>query len=57
MFTFIVLLFASLLAVTLVATGVLTIGLPLLLLFGDALVFGWIVCLTVKSTGKKKRKS
>ena len=57
MFTFIVLLFATLLAVVLVATGVLTIGLPLLLLFGDALVFGLIVYLIVKSTGKKKRKS
>lgn len=60
MFTFIVLLFAALLAVALVAIVVLMIGLPflsLLLLFGDIVIFGWIAYLIVKSTGKKKRKS
>lgn len=60
MFTFIVLLFAALLAVALVAIVVLMIGLPLLsllLLFGDIVIFGWIVYLIVKSTGNKKRKS
>ena len=55
MITSLIFLFIALTLAILIAAGIITVGVPVLLVFGDAIVFGAIVVGIVRRTGKKKK--
>ena len=55
MITSLIFLFIALTLAILIAAGIITVGVPVLLVFGDAIVFGAIVVGIARRTGKKKK--
>ena len=55
MITSLIFLFIALALTILIAAGIITVGVPVLLVFGDAIAFGAIVVGIARRTGKKKK--
>ena len=55
MITSLIFLFIALALTILIAAGIITVGVPVLLVFGDAIVFGAIIVGIARRTGKKKK--
>ena len=55
MITSLIFLFIALTLAILIAAGIITVGLPVLLALSDVIVFGAIVVGIARRTGKKKK--